>query len=95
MTIDRSSYNGRMLVKLPNLRRRYCDQKSSEGHVVICKRRINDYCLNPSETAAAAYRQEIKIVRETLKNIFWLINMSPHFYMTALDLLCHKPLKQS
>lgn len=90
MTVDSSSYNGRMLVKLPNLRRRYCDQNRSEG-----KRRINDYCLNPSETAAAAYRQEIKIVRETLKNIFWLINMSPHFYMTALDLLCHKPLKQS
>jgi len=42
----------------------YCDQKSSEVHVVICERRINHYCLNPSETAVAAYHQETKIVRE-------------------------------
>lgn len=75
MRIDSNSYNGWMLVKLPNLHHHYhCDQKSSEGRVGICKRIINYYCLNPSKAAAAAEaaaaaavsRQEIKIVHETL-----------------------------
>lgn len=65
MTVDSSSYDGWMLVKLPDLHHHYhCDQKSSEVHVVICERRINHYCLNPIETAAAAYHQETKIVCE-------------------------------
>lgn len=69
LMIDSSSYGGWMLVKLPNLHHHYhCDQKSSEGHVVICERIIHYYGLIPSEAtaaAAAAYRQEIKILRET------------------------------
>lgn len=58
---------------------------------------LNYYYLNPGETTAAAYCQEIKIRPEKsdLKMILWLINMNPHFYVTALDLMCQKLLKQS
>lgn len=50
---------------------------------------LNYYYLNPGETTAAASCQEIKIRPEKsdLKMILWLINMNPHFYVTALDLM--------
>lgn len=40
MTIDSNLYNIWIFLKLPNLHHHRCDQKCSEGHMVICKRII-------------------------------------------------------